>query len=108
MKVILIAALLLWPSLASAQVASTPPEPSTELSDIDRLDQQVLDLRVQLESALASLAQCQGEAGQMRARLASDQLTAEEQKLKARIEDRHTGFDYDPKTHTLTKKTAKD
>lgn len=44
------------------------------------------------------------ELGTLRARLSSAQLTQEEADLKAKIEARHPGYTWDPKTGMFTKK----
>lgn len=59
---------------------------------------QVLQLRVQLETAIAQGQACQGQLGQWRAQAMSGRLTADEAALKGAVEAAHPGTVWDPKT----------
>lgn len=99
-RLILILALALTPALHAQQPAPDAPKLTTE----EDLRWQILQLETQLETAISQVNACQGQLGQWRAKAQSLQLSADEQVLKKFIEERHPGYDWDPKTGAFSKR----
>ena len=81
------------------------------LSEVERLKLELLRARVAYAELVAKYDGCRAEVGAafntigpLRARLASEQLSADEVALKTAIETAHPGYTFDPKTGSLTKK----
>jgi hypothetical protein len=88
--------------LAASMGVVVPQE--AKLSEVEALKVQVLQLRVQLANVQAEADACRGVLGQYRVAKASEDLTAEEQQLKAAIEKAHPGFEWNPRTGALVKR----
>ena len=97
---LVLAALTVAHAQQSKPVDASTPALSTE----EDLRWQILQLETQLETAISQANACQGTLGQWRAKAMSQQLTADEQVLKAYVEQRHPGYDFDAKTRTFSQR----
>lgn len=103
----LVVALLLAVGVAHAQGTVAAPE----LTELERTKVELLQVRTAYAQLLAQYDACKAEVGStfntlgsLRARAASDQLTAEEAQIKLAVETGHPGYTWDPKTGLFTKK----
>lgn len=91
-------------------VTQLEPAPPT-MTELDTAQLELLQVRTAHATTLLQLDACRAESGRahdligrMRAERASAELTALEADLKAKIEARHPGYTWDPKTQAFTKK----
>jgi len=91
-------------SMPIAVRAQAPAPAAPALSTEEDLRWQILQLETQLETAISQANACQGTLGQWRAKAMSQQLSADEQVLKTFVEQRHPGYDFDPKTRAFSKR----
>lgn len=94
-----------------APPAAVAEGPAPQLTEVERLKLELLQVRTSYAQLLANYDACKAEVGtafntlgRLRAEAATAELTAEEAKLKAAIEAGHPGYRWDPKTGTFTKK----
>lgn len=89
--------------MAGAALSAQPPQ----LSELEQLKIQVLQLKIQVANIQAEADACRGLLGQYRVAKASTDLSAEELALKKAIETAHPGFTWDPRTGALVEKEGK-
>jgi hypothetical protein len=88
-----------------AEVAAATPAATAApaLTDLEQAYKAILDLRTAYARLLMEADACRAQLGPLRAKAATDELTADEENLKTLVEGNHPGYRWDPKTGRFDK-----